>query len=473
MNCIRCTMRLPLLLASVLSASLLVPAADLDSLADNSRKDLDTALVELSALRGQIEAERLPLARKITALEQQVLERRVELDRARRFQENQLVELNALKSDVKRRSDEVKFLEALLGEYLRAFETRIHISEVQRYQEAVNTAKTAQGGHLAAAEQITRQARLIETALQRLEGAVGGERFEGKALTPAGRLEKGQFALVGPVALFASGESTAAGVVQLQLGSPEPSVVALPDSFNTALKAFTTSGEGQIPVDASMGNALKISATKETWLQHIKKGGPVMIPILALGVCSVLIFVTRWLVVSRIRTATPADLQVILGSLNGNDRAKAEAHAKSIHGPVGEMLHMAIEHFREKKEYVEEVMYEKMLETKPRLEKLLPFLALAAAAAPLLGLLGTVTGMINTFNMITVFGTGDPKTLAGGISEALITTEYGLVVAIPSLLLHAVLSRRVKGVLSSMEQTTVSFINGLPESNEDKELANA
>jgi biopolymer transport protein ExbB len=94
-------------------------------------------------------------------------------------------------------------------------------------------------------------------------------------------------------------------------------------------------------------------------------------------------------------------------------------------------------------------------------------LALSAAAAPLLGLLGTVTGMINTFNMITVFGAGDPKTLAGGISEALITTEFGLVVAIPSLLLHAVLSRRVKGVLASMEQTTVAFINGLPSQTEE------
>lgn len=473
MNFTHFSLKLPLFLVSALSGVLLVPAADLDSLADNSRKDLDAALAELSALRQQIEAERLPLARKITTLEQEVMERRAELDRARRFQENQLVELNALKSDVKRRGDEVKFLEALLAEYLRAFETRIHISEVQRYHEPVDSARTAQGGHLAAAEQITRQVRLIETALQRLEGAVGGERFEGKALTPAGRLEKGQFALVGPVALFASAESGAAGVVQLQLGSPEPSVVALPEAFNPALKSFALSGEGEIPVDASMGNALKISATRETWLQHVKKGGPVMVPILALGVCSVLIFLTRWLVVSRIRTATPADLQVILGALNGNDRARAEAHAKSIRGPVGEMLHMAIGHFREKKEYVEEVMYEKMIETKPRLEKLLPFLALAAAAAPLLGLLGTVTGMINTFNMITVFGTGDPKTLAGGISEALITTEYGLVVAIPSLLLHAVLSRRVKGVLASMEQTTVSFINGLPESSEDKEFANA
>jgi biopolymer transport protein ExbB len=125
------------------------------------------------------------------------------------------------------------------------------------------------------------------------------------------------------------------------------------------------------------------------------------------------------------------------------------------------MLEVALAHVDEPKEYLEEVMYEKMLSTKPRLEALLPVIALTAACAPLLGLLGTVTGMINTFNMISVFGAGDPRTLSGGISEALITTEFGLIVAIPALLMHAFLSRKVKGVMGSMEQTTVAFINGV------------
>jgi len=76
-----------------------------------------------------------------------------------------------------------------------------------------------------------------------------------------------------------------------------------------------------------------------------------------------------------------------------------------------------------------------------------------------LGLLGTVTGIINTFKLITVFGTGDVKTLSGGISEALITTKFGLIVAIPSLLLHAFLSRKARGVVDQMEKAAVAFIN--------------
>ena len=81
--------------------------------------------------------------------------------------------------------------------------------------------------------------------------------------------------------------------------------------------------------------------------------------------------------------------------------------------------------------------------------------------APLLGLLGTVTGIINTFKLITVFGSGDVKSLSGGISEALITTKFGLIVAIPSLLLHAFLSRKAKGVTDQMEKSAVSFTDQL------------
>ena len=88
-------------------------------------------------------------------------------------------------------------------------------------------------------------------------------------------------------------------------------------------------------------------------------------------------------------------------------------------------------------------------------------MALTAAAAPLLGLLGTVTGMIKTFNLITIFGTGDAKSLSSGISEALVTTELGLVVAIPSLILHGLLSRMAKQKVGDLEQVSVSFINGV------------
>ena len=133
------------------------------------------------------------------------------------------------------------------------------------------------------------------------------------------------------------------------------------------------------------------------------------------------------------------------------------------------MLAKGVEHAREKKELIEEVVYEVLLDTKPKLEKALAFISLTAATSPLLGLLGTVTGMIKTFKMITVFGTGDPKTLSGGISEALVTTEYGLIIAVPTLILFALLSRTSKGILSQMELISVGFINGAPGDEAGKE----
>jgi biopolymer transport protein ExbB len=150
-----------------------------------------------------------------------------------------------------------------------------------------------------------------------------------------------------------------------------------------------------------------------------------------------------------------------LKALNEGDRAKAMELAEAIQGPAKAMLVDAVEHCEESKELVEEVMYERMLEVQPRLERLLPFIAVTAATAPLMGLLGTVTGMINTFKLITVFGTGDAKQLSSGISEALVTTEFGLIVAIPSLIMHALLNRRAQGVMANMERMAVAFVNAL------------
>ena len=110
---------------------------------------------------------------------------------------------------------------------------------------------------------------------------------------------------------------------------------------------------------------------------------------------------------------------------------------------------------------VEEVLYEQLIEVQNKLQSWLPFIAITAATAPLLGLLGTVAGMIRTFNVITVSGTGDAKPLAGGISEALITTLFGLVVAIPALIIHALLSRRCQGIAQTTEKLGLTLVNGL------------
>ncbi len=440
------------------------PEQNIDQVLVQAQLDLESALNELSEQRKAIAEEKIPLVRELNSAESETLDLRKDLQRAQRSQDNQLVELNALKNEVKQRQDQLSYLGSLLNEYTRNFETRIHISESQIYNVAMQASKEAfDDAELEPLEKLTTQLGLIKVSIGRIENAGSGHQFEGNAVTPEGKLESGSFVVAGPAVYFSSEASDAAGWVDLVLGSPEPTVIDLGPEWTPVVDEFAKNGSGMAPLDPTLGNALKIASTEEGFIEHASKGGPVMIPILALGFFAVVIGVFKWIQLSKIRLATPRDLQVILDRVIGGNKDSALDHAKSINGPVGELLQSAVKHANEKKELIEEALYERILKTKPKLEKLIPFVALGAATAPLLGLLGTVTGMINTFKMISIFGTGDPKTLSSGISEALVTTEFGLIVAIPCLLIHAFLSRKMKSVLGSMEELSVGFVNGVPE----------
>lgn len=439
-------------------------AQDLEGLASAASTDLQKALTDLATARKEIEAERLPLARQVTELEQKLAERKAELAKAQRFQENQLVELNALKTEARRQSDEVKYVDSLLSEYARAFRSRLTFIEEPRYQAMFESVdKAAHAADLSPGEKFSQRSVLLTTALQRNEAALGGELFDGKALDKQGRVQAGKIALIGPVAMFATPSGDTAGLLQQELNRADPTVVTVNEDVSAAARALVTTGTGQLALDPTLGNAFKLTALQETLYEKIAKGGWVMAPLLALGFAALLVAIVKWFQLSRIRLATERDLQKVLRHLENSERAKALAHAQSIQGPAGDLLATAVEHVDEKKEYIEEIVYEKMLGARTRLERGIAFLALTATAGPLMGLLGTVMGMISTFKLISSFGSGDPKLLAAGISEALIATAAGMTVAIPALLLHAFLSRKAKGIIGSMEQTAVGFINGVPE----------
>lgn len=439
-------------------------AASLEEIGHETARELAAALEELSSLRDSIAAEKVPIAEKLNDWESRTAQKRQELSQKQRSADNKLVELNALKSSLNRLKEERAYVSGLFSEYVQSFETRIHISEAQRYETIIDAAKAAAANQdLAFLDKMRAQAALLDASLDRIERLMGGDSFEGRALSPNGVWEQGKFVLVGPISVFSSEESENGGLAELQLGSPEPTVIDLGDKRRSSVRALAESASGMLPVDASLGNALKIAATEDTFLEHLKKGGPVMVPILGLGIAALLIAWFRWVNLSQHRLVSPEDLQLVLSCIQAGDVQKAKEHAATIKGVVGDILATAIENCREKAEYIEEILYERMLSAKPSLQRMLPFIALTATTAPLLGLLGTVTGMINTFNMITVFGTGDPRMLSAGISEALITTKFGLVVAVPALIGHAMVSRKAKGILGSMEQVTVGFVNGRPE----------
>ena len=132
------------------------------------------------------------------------------------------------------------------------------------------------------------------------------------------------------------------------------------------------------------------------------------------------------------------------------------------------MLTVADKHPELSMETLELRLDEAILQETPRLERGIGMVKVIAAIAPMLGLLGTVTGMIGTFQAITQFGTGDPKIMAGGISMALVTTVQGLVAAIPLILAHSLLQSRFTELSNVLEQQVAGILAERAESNGDR-----
>jgi biopolymer transport protein ExbB len=452
----------PLLLLPALP--LLLPAADSSFSAAQAAagRDLDAALAELAWTRSEIAREKVPLIREVSALENEVEEKTRELERLLRLRDNRDLGLNRLREQVKAMEAQNEYIAGLLDEFVRSFETRIHFSETQLYAAAAEEARLAlEDADMGEAERFGSQLEVIRVALERLGDLAGGYTFEGKGLTPAGVIETGVFAVVGPSVYFSSKESGIAGISYNKLNAAEAAIAVPGPGFAAGITALINEGEGRIPVDPTLGKALKIEQGNDSALEHIAKGGAVGYVIIGLGLVCLVIGIYKSFQVTGFKTPPPEKVQEILAHLEAGDNEKARSSAAALPGAGGELLVAGVENADEKRGTLEEILFEKVLSVRPLLEKLLPFMALTAAAAPLLGLLGTVTGMIKTFNLITIFGTGDAKSLSSGISEALVTTELGLIVAIPSLILHGLLSRMSRQKLGALEQTMVGFINGV------------
>jgi biopolymer transport protein ExbB len=459
---------LPALTAALLLDGAARAQESFDAAASSAQRDLESSLRELAALRERIAAEKIPMAKKVADLEADLARLRSEQESIGRTVDTRNLDFTTLQTEVKARQDEVAYLSNLIGEYVRNFETRIDISELQRYRDALERGRLAQENTaLSRAESFGMQTDVVELSVDRLLDLVGGTTFSGDAVGPDGKVRAVTFGLIGPVTVYAAGDGSSAGTAEQRLGSLEPNMVpvAVPD-LAASVSGLLAAGKGTLPFDPSLGNARKVEETKETLVEHISKGGPVMIPILLMAGAALVVALLKWIQLVRVRIPSTATIDSLLEAVRRGDRPAAARVAERVPGPVGEMIRAGVDKIGEPKDYIEEVMFERMLETRLELQGFLPFIALSASAAPLLGLLGTVTGMISTFKLITVFGSGDAKTLSSGISEALITTEFGLIVAIPSLLIYAYLSRKSRAVIDGMEKTAVALLNRLPSSSE-------
>jgi len=419
---------------------------------------IDASNQELSALYEDIATKKLPMVQDVNAAEEELVDLRSQLRRKERALSTSESDLARLERRVQSYEEQNDYIAGLLDEFVRNFESRIHISEVQRFEDLTAEAKLAQeDANLSDAEKALAQLKVVSRSIERLDAILGGDRFEGRALTDLGDLTDGTFVTFGPAVYFASGET--AGLVQRQLNAAEPTVIRIDPAFDGGIRDLVDSGTGSVPADATLGKAVQLMEVQESYFEHIQKGRVVGYAIVSLGLLAFALGIFKFFEISRFSAPSIQASRALGAATVKGDDAAAQKVLSSLSGSAQEMLRTGYEGRELHRDILEERMYETITDVQPRMERFLPFLAITAAAAPLMGLLGTVIGMIKTFNLITVFGTGDAKSLSSGISEALVTTELGLTIAIPALVIHGLLSRLAKHKVSKMEQASLIYLN--------------
>ncbi|MFS1523429.1 MotA/TolQ/ExbB proton channel family protein [Microbulbifer sp. 2304DJ12-6] len=196
-------------------------------------------------------------------------------------------------------------------------------------------------------------------------------------------------------------------------------------------------------------------------LEIIKSGGWLMLPILLCSVAVIAICIERLWTLHPQRIAPPTLLSEVWGLLKNNQLDAEQLKALRDSSPLGRIFASGLSNSRHGRDVMKDSIEETASQVVHELERYLGVLGTIAAVAPLIGLLGTVIGMIQVFTAIMLEGTGNAGVLAGGISQALITTAAGLTVAIPALMAHRYFQRRVDTIVVAMEQEAVKLVDAL------------
>jgi biopolymer transport protein ExbB len=196
-------------------------------------------------------------------------------------------------------------------------------------------------------------------------------------------------------------------------------------------------------IDPARGQILALLVSTPTFEERISYGGSIGYAIILLGSLTFIFGLVRLAYVTTVSRKVSAQKSASTAD-DGN--------------PLGRVLKIYSDNKQLDTETLELKLEEQVLKESAKIESFLWLIKVVSAVAPLMGLLGTVTGMINTFQIITLFGTGDPKMMASGISEALVTTMLGLLTAIPLVLMHAVIYSMARGVTTVLEEQSTGLI---------------
>lgn len=270
-------------------------------------------------------------------------------------------------------------------------------------------------------------------------------KFTGTVIKPNGEQASQDVVRIGNFQLLSDGmylEFLQQGEKMAELTrQPAGGLQAAAASLQASTDGFTRVGID--PTGPSGGSFLSALINSPSIVERWHQGQLVGYIISAVGAFAMLLAIWRFIVLAGISSKVNAQLKSTSANTN-NPLGRVLKVAEDNKGLDGETLELKLE--------------EATLKERPAIESGLNLLKIISMVAPLLGLLGTVTGMIITFQAITIFGAGDPKAMAGGISGALVTTVLGLVVAIPTVLMHTLVNGRAKRVLHILEEQTAGII---------------
>ncbi|MFW5781710.1 MAG: MotA/TolQ/ExbB proton channel family protein [Candidatus Muiribacteriaceae bacterium] len=415
---------------------------------------VDSEKRKLSELRDKIDSERIPLSRNI-------MELTAEIERLREAYRHEKMLANAddgtfaeLKEEADQIAEDNRYIVSLMHEYIASLASVRDLSDINRYDIEDDVASVLEDEE----DYIPALDNLLKHLYTYNLDKIAGESYEGRVSLRDGTIKSGTFSDLGASLYFQGKDGKDSGMVTLRSEGGILPVLGYDMSTELLLR---DDDMVFLPVDLTGGNLIMDKTGEQGILDEIEKGGYVMWPILGLGLLSILTIIYKYFTLHRISVEPDEEVKDIIDTVLAGDEEAAMNKAEALGKPLAPVLMEGIHHRDAGKEDVEEIMHERILFQLPFLSRYMTVLSVSAAAAPLLGLLGTVTGMIHTFDLVRIFGSGETDLLSGGISEALITTKYGLIVAIPALLSHAYFSRKIKMITAGLEQVSISFINNL------------
>ncbi|MFD2160412.1 MotA/TolQ/ExbB proton channel family protein [Rubritalea tangerina] len=421
-----------------------VQAKDID--VKDLKSDLEDVSQRLTKYRDEVLIEKASVAREMNKMEEELLIKRREREIVDLGAKGREAKLYSLRKSVATFKKEADYIEGALKDFSIEFDLRSrpgHQSEL---------------GQVENPDVVTR-VKSLEKAFESVNSMLGGEFVKAEVVTDGGTLSRGTICNLGPAGWFKDDSGKYYGSVEMLSGATHGRLNS--DVNQSDVEALFAQGSSRLKLDVTGGKARAISKIQDDPLKLFEKGGVWLWPILTIAFFSTVCGVIKFIQLSKIKEPNADWIGNLLTYVNKGDLDAAKSACAGVAHPVAEVLTKSIDFVSAGANVVEEVVYERIIGVQSQLQKWLPFIAVTAATAPLLGLLGTVSGMIRMFNVITVTGTGDVKPMAGGISEALVTTLFGLIVAIPALILHTMLSRRSNGVVQATERLSLSFVNGL------------